>query len=126
MNGSVYLETLPISRLRKAAPIASRKLGDPIPNEEKRERRSRLLATRQTVSWKKNRSRIGQIQKILVFDRRSVRRDRTLLLQGRNRYQAPEVDSTALINEGQANVGKFHRIEITEAPPYDLIGRVVQ
>ncbi len=39
--------------------------------------------------------------------------------------QAPEIDGVVLINEGVADVGKFAEVEITEAHPYDLVGRMV-
>ena len=103
--------------------IVSHKYGDPIPDRVKEERRRQLLEAQQIVSFKKNRSQIGQIQKVLV---EGISDETELLLQGRNQYQGVDVDGTVLINEGQANEGEFHRIEITDAHSYDLIGRVVQ
>lgn len=101
---------------------ASWKYGDPIPDKEKEARRRQLLEAQQSVSFGKNRSQVGQIQKVLVEGRS---KETDLLLKGRNRYQGIDVDGTVLINEGRANEGEFHRVEITEAHPYDLVGKIV-
>ena len=47
------------------------------------------------------------------------------LLEGRSQYQAPEVDGTVYINEGNAVSGSFHQVEITDAYEYDLIGKII-
>ena len=48
-----------------------------------------------------------------------------LLLQGRTEHQAPGIDGVVLINDGEAQPGQFVDVELTEAHPYDLVGRVV-
>ena len=45
------------------------------------------------------------------------------LLQGRTEGQAPEVDGRVWINDGQAATGEFVPVEISEAHPFDLVGR---
>ncbi|MEE4164526.1 MAG: TRAM domain-containing protein, partial [Desulfocapsaceae bacterium] len=47
-----------------------------------------------------------------------------LLLAGRTRYQAPDIDGCVLINDGVANPGDILEVEITEAQIYDLVGRI--
>ena len=102
--------------------IKSARFGDPLPNSEKRVRRRLLMEAQQRVSAERNASRVGETYTVLV-EGRSAQSD--LLLQGRTAFQGPEVDGVVLINEGQAQAGAFHRVEITEAHPYDLVGKIV-
>jgi len=47
-----------------------------------------------------------------------------LLLTGRTAAMAPDVDGQVLINERSAVVGEIVPARITEAHPYDLVGRI--
>ena len=51
-----------------------------------------------------------------------------LLVEGRHRGQAPEVDGTIYLNDGQDDVqaGDIALVEITESHDYDLVGRVLR
>ena len=49
-----------------------------------------------------------------------------LLLEARLRRQAPEIDGRLLINDGVASPGSMVEVEITEAHPYDVVGRLVR
>ncbi|MCZ6627896.1 MAG: 30S ribosomal protein S12 methylthiotransferase RimO [SAR324 cluster bacterium] len=102
--------------------IASRKFGDPIPNAEKRRRRKALLEVQQKVAAARNAARVGQVCQVLV---EGFSGETELLLEGRAAFQGPEVDGMIYINEGQATAGNFHRVEITEAHVYDLVGKIV-
>jgi ribosomal protein S12 methylthiotransferase len=102
--------------------IQAKKFGDPVPARVKRLRRKALLAAQQRVSARRNAARVGQVLDVLV-EGPSAETD--LLLQGRAAFQGPEVDGLVLINEGTTTAGAFHRVEITEAHVYDLVGRVV-
>jgi len=64
---------------------------------------------------------IGQKQKVLI---EGAYEQTDLLLQGRNQYQGADVDGLVLINEGSGEPGDFHLVDIIEAHPYDLIGRI--
>ena len=102
--------------------IRSAKLGDPVPNALKHERRNQLMEAQQKVIIQKNETWIGEKMKVLV-DGFSTESD--LLLQGRSEYQGPEVDGLVYINEGTACPGTFHTVEISKVHEYDLIGRIV-
>lgn len=102
--------------------IRSAKWGDPVPNSLKRERKAQLLEAQQKISLQKNQARVGQILKVLVD---GVSEESEWLLQGRSQFQGAKVDGLVYINEGQAKPQQFNLIEITEAHPYDLVGRVV-
>lgn len=102
--------------------IKSYQMDDNVPAELKAERKKILMEAQQRISLKKNQAKIGQIQKVLVegfYD------ETDLLVQGRNQYQGVDVDGVVLINEGGTINGEFCNVEIIEAHPYDLIGKVV-
>lgn len=102
--------------------IRSAKWGDPIPNTLKRERKERLLALQQKISLRKNEAHVGKRLKVLVD---GISEESDLLLQGRSQYQGAKVDGLVYINQGNAIPHQFNTVEITEAHPYDLVGRLV-
>ncbi|MDT8445898.1 MAG: 30S ribosomal protein S12 methylthiotransferase RimO [bacterium] len=102
--------------------IFSNRLDDKVPEEVCEERREAVMLAQQEVSFAKNQKQVGQIQKVLV---EGTSRETDLLLEGRNARQGVEVDGVVLINDGQATAGTFVEVEITEAHPYDLVGRIV-
>lgn len=97
-------------------------LEDDVPREIKEDRRDRLMTLQQEISAERNRSRVGGRFELLC---EGVCDETEHLLQGRLRGQAPEVDGRVLINEGAAEAGRMVTVEITEAHPYDLVGKVV-
>ena len=52
-------------------------------------------------------------------------RETDLLLEGRTRFQAPEIDGCVYINEGEASPGDIVTVRVTEAHIYDLVGGIV-
>jgi len=54
-----------------------------------------------------------------------VNRETDLLLEGRTRFQAPEVDGCVHINDGIANPGDIVQVKICETQIYDLVGGIV-
>jgi len=96
--------------------------GDPVPQEEKERRKTLLLEAQQKVLYQKNRERVGKKVRVLID---GLSEETDLLLQGRTACQGVEVDGKVLVNEGKANQGDFHLVEITEAHPYDLVGKIV-
>ena len=97
-------------------------LPDRVPPPMKERRRGRLLALQQAISARRNRARIGERVEVLV---EGTHPDSDLLLRGRLATQAPEIDGSVIVNDGTAAPGSFVTCEITEAHPYDLVGRVV-
>ena len=46
---------------------------------------------------------------------------------GRTEFDSHEVDPEVLISkERELKIGEFYKVEITEAMPYDLIGKIVE
>lgn len=97
-------------------------LGDPVPDEVKADRRDRLLAVQQAISLERNRALVGMTLPALVAGRLP---EMELLTEGRLQRQAPEIDGRLLINEGTAPAGSLVEVEITDAHPYDVVGRLV-
>ncbi|MDJ0622866.1 MAG: 30S ribosomal protein S12 methylthiotransferase RimO [Desulfocapsaceae bacterium] len=64
----------------------------------------------------------GKVEQVLV---EGVSQETDLLLEGRTRFQAPDIDGCVLINDGQANAGDLVEVKISETQTYDLIGAIV-
>jgi ribosomal protein S12 methylthiotransferase len=90
--------------------------------EEKSERRQRLMELQSGISLAKNQAMIGRVEKVLV---EGWSRETDLLLEGRTRFQAPEIDGCVYINAGVGNPGDIVEVLITEAHPYDLVGEII-
>jgi ribosomal protein S12 methylthiotransferase len=101
-------------------------LGDPISFEEKSSRRDQLMGVQQKISLSKNRAKRGKTFDALL---EGPSGETEMLLEARLAGQAPEIDGRVLINdvpEGWTpRVGEIVRVEITEAHPYDLVGKIV-
>ncbi|MFH0781496.1 MAG: 30S ribosomal protein S12 methylthiotransferase RimO [Pseudomonadota bacterium] len=100
----------------------SEKFGKQVPEKVKRKRVNHLLTIQAELSAEIQRKYIGKIEPVLI---EGLSSETDLLLQGRTRFQAPEVDGCVLINDGIARPGDIVAVEITEAQVYDLVGGVV-
>ena len=90
--------------------------------DEKKRRCDHLLALQSGLSKEIQKKYIGRVEPVLV---EGVSRETDLLLEGRTRYQAPEVDGCVYINDGIASPGDIVEVKICETQIYDLVGRVV-
>jgi ribosomal protein S12 methylthiotransferase len=101
-------------------------LGDPVPHEVKEQRRAALMEIQQRISLSKNSAKRGKIFDALL---EGPSEETEMLLEARLAGQAPEIDGRVLINDVPSGwtprVGEIVRVKITEAHPYDLVGRVV-
>jgi ribosomal protein S12 methylthiotransferase len=93
-----------------------------IDKEVRENRYARLMKIQEKISLKKNRKRIGSIEAVLVT---GLSPESDLLIQGRTRFQAPEVDGVVYITDGNPQPGKIVPVKITEAHAYDLVGVIV-
>lgn len=98
-------------------------LGDPVPEDEKRRRHHLLLEVQQEIALEHNNALIGRTMPALVS---GPLPEMELLVEARLERQAPEIDGRLLINDGVAAPGSLVEVEITEAHPYDLVGRIVR
>lgn len=98
-----------------------------ISEELKEERRGRIMAAQQGVVERRNCQLIGTTVEVLID---GVHEETELLLTGRARFQAPEVDGTVIVNDlaealAEIKAGALTEVEITDTAGYDLIGKVV-
>jgi len=98
-------------------------LGDPVESEVKESRRSILMEAQQAVSLDHNEKLVGRTLPALVS---GPLQEMELLTEARLHRQAPEIDGRLLINDGTAPPGSLVDVEITDAHPYDLVGRLVR
>jgi ribosomal protein S12 methylthiotransferase len=92
---------------------------DQVPKEVSTNRMNLLMEKQSEISLRKNRSRIGSVEPVLVT---GLSPESDLLIQGRTRFQAPEVDGVVFITEGEPRVGEIVNVKITAAHTYDLVG----
>ena len=97
------------------------RMKDQIPQEVKQERFDRLMSLQQRISLRKNRNRIGTVEKVLVT---AVGQDNSCL--GRSSREAPETDGEILFSAKQPpEPGSFVQVRLTRAEPYDLFGEMI-
>ncbi len=94
----------------------------------KRARAKKLIKLLQEQSAQNNEKYVGQTVQVLV---EGPSQESELLLQGRMPTQAQEIDGHVLINDlGETPVeltaGDLVEVEITEAMPHDLVGRMTR
>lgn len=98
------------------------KLPNQCAEEVKDARKERLMAIQADISLGVNRRLVGTIQPVLV---EGLSRESDLLLEGRSRYQAPEIDGCVYITAGNTTPGSIVGVKIAEAHHYDLIGEII-
>jgi ribosomal protein S12 methylthiotransferase len=91
--------------------------------EEKLKRCDYLLDVQSELSATIQKKYIGRVEPVLV---EGLSSETDLLLEGRTRYQAPEVDGCVYINDGVANPGDIVQVRITDSQIYDLIGGIIE
>ncbi len=91
---------------------------DNIPEEVKQERADKIMALQEGISAEVNEAKVGKVIKVLV-DRKEGDH-----FVGRTEFDSPEVDPEVVVR-GNAKVGEFCMVKITEAEDYDLVGDVV-
>ena len=99
----------------------SEKLPGQIPAREKKRRVKRLLSLQAQLSESRLKEFVGRVEPVLV---EGVSGETELLLQGRTRFQAPEVDGCVFINDGTAQAGDIVAVRISESMVYDLLGGI--
>jgi len=118
-----HFERVGVFRYSREEGTAAAKLPEQVPGQSKKGRLNRLMKAQARVSFNKNRALIGRIETVLV---EGYSEETDLLLKGRSTRQAPDVDGQYLITAGQADVGQFVQLRITDSSEYDLIGEIVE
>lgn len=100
----------------------SEKFEDQVDEEEKTRRVRHIVEHQSIISENIQKKFLGKIEPVLV---EGVSRETDLLLEGRTRYQAPDIDGCVYINDGNAKAGDIVLVEITETQTYDLVGGII-
>ena len=95
------------------------RLPHPIPQSVKEERLRTLMEIQKMISLKKYQEMVGHRRVVLV---EGPQRERGVL-RGRLQTQAPEIDGSVILY-GKAQPGNWVEARITEALPYDLVGKI--
>ena len=101
-------------------------LEDDVPAPEKQARRRAVMALQKRLVGRRQRSRIGEIARILVDGPSG---DHDLVLKGRLMTQAPDIDASVYLTDcdpSSLRAGDFAEVEIVEARDYDLVARPIQ
>ncbi len=85
-------------------------------------RYSRVMEVQAEISRKKQQRYVGCVEPVLI---EGISGESDLLLEGRTRFQAPEIDGCVYITAGTADEGEIAGVRITEAHTYDLVGELV-
>lgn len=100
----------------------SEKFPNQVDEEVKAARRDRVLEVQSRISREIQQKYVGREELVLV---EGLSKETDLLLEGRTRFQAPDVDGCVYINEGTANPGDIVKVKINESQIYDLVGGIV-
>ena len=87
-----------------------------------KERRRRLMDLQSEIGLERRQRLVGQTMRALLL---GVCDETEHLLEARHHGLAPEIDGRVLINDGGAPPATMVDVEITEAFPEDLVGRIV-
>lgn len=98
-------------------------MGGQLDAETKQRRHDTLMETQMEISRQMHARFVGQVIRVVV---EGVSEETELLLQGRMSGQAPEIDGVVYINDGQAKIGEFVNVLVTDSHDYDLVGKIIE
>lgn len=99
--------------------FAAKNYDDIIPQDVKDERLQQLMDLQEEISQQIQDDKVGKTFKVIVD------REEDDYYVGRTQYDSPEVDPEVLIEKTRPlTVGEFYNVSITEALPFELIGKV--
>ncbi len=99
------------------------RLKDKVPQDVIEERFETLYEVQKEIARELNQEYLGKTIEVLV---EGLHEETDLLLQGRHRGQAPDIDGKVIINDGLAQAGEIVNVEITDVLDYDLVGRIIR
>ena len=97
-------------------------MAEQVPAELAEERRDQLMQLGADISRAQQRAMVGQTIEVLV---EGVSDETELLLQGRHRGQAPDIDGLTYITEGTAAPGDMVQIRVDQTGDYDVAGAML-
>lgn len=94
-----------------------------VDEEIKQERYHVAMELQQQISLKKQQKLVGKTLEVLV---EGSSEESDLVLVGRHRGQAPEVDGVVYMGLAPVQRGDLVRVKITQVNPYDLVGEIIE
>ncbi len=85
-------------------------------------RARKLLSLQRTISREKNRALIGKELEVLV---EGASEEHELVMKGRHAGQAPDIDGSVYLSEGEAHAGEMRRVKVVQASDWDLVGELL-
>ncbi|HNY30118.1 MAG TPA: 30S ribosomal protein S12 methylthiotransferase RimO [Fibrobacteria bacterium] len=98
-------------------------LPDPVDPDLAQDRLSRLMARQSEISLELNEAKVGRTLRVLVDE---VAEGRSHRFDARTEHDAPEVDNSVQILDGDAEPGTFVQVKVVGATEYDLEAVVVE
>ena len=103
----------------EAGTYAARHYDDIIPQEVKDDRLQQIMDLQEGISQEIQDGKVGQTLRVIVD------REDDDYYVGRTQYDSPEVDPEVLIGKDQPlKGGEFYNVTITQAMPFELLGKV--
>lgn len=126
--GTLNLDYVGVFRFSKEEGTKAAEMSEQVHPNTKRRRAKKLIEQLQVQSLRRNEKYVGRRVPVLI---EGTSEETELLLQGRMPTQAQEIDGHVLINDTAGmdpapSPGDLVEIEITEAMPLDLVGRVTR
>jgi len=85
-------------------------------------RARKLMALQRRIAREKNRALLGQELEVLV---EGPSEEHEFVMKGRHAGQAPEIDGSVYLSEGEAYPGEMRRVRIAQASDWDLVGELL-
>lgn len=99
---------------------AAREFNDDIPADVKQARLDKIMAIQESIAAEINEEMIGRREMVIIDSE-----DEDYYV-GRTQFDSPEVDQEVLISKDHLlQVGEMYMVEIIDAQPFELVGKIV-
>jgi ribosomal protein S12 methylthiotransferase len=85
-------------------------------------RARKLMALQRAIAREKNQALMGKELEVLV---EGPSEEHDLVMKGRHAGQAPEIDGSVYLSEGEARAGEMRRVRVSQASDFDLVGELI-
>jgi ribosomal protein S12 methylthiotransferase len=85
-------------------------------------RARKLMGLQRKIAREKNKALIGKELDVLV---EGPSEEHELVMKGRHAGQAPEIDGSVYLSEGESYAGEMRRVRIAQASDFDLVGELL-
>ena len=126
---TLNLDHVGVFRYSKEEGTPAAEMADQVHPGTKRRRFKKLTTMLEEQSLTRHQKLVGQVVPVMI---EGLSDESELLIQGRMPTQAQEIDGRVLINDigdvaqSELKPGKIVSVELTEAMPHELVGRIVR